>query len=95
VEVGGKMPFIPNEERQELFKGNNPVTPGQMCYLEYVKLINAWKAERRWTTAHNEFKRVFDVDDAQAAKTLAYLVFLIKKVMIYEDEKEKENGTIE
>jgi len=89
------MPFVPQSSRENLFKGNPPETVGDMCYLEYVKLINAWKADRRWTTAHNEFKRVFDVDDAQAAKTLAYLVFLIKKVMPYEDEKESTNGTIE
>lgn len=85
------MPFVPQEHRDS---GHTPCTPGDLCYWEYLKLVNAWKANRRWTTAHEEFKRVFDVDNQQAAKTLAYLVFFVKHVMPYEDEKEKENGTI-
>jgi len=85
------MPFVKQECRAE---GHTPCAVGDLCYIEYKKLITAWRTERRWTTAHNEFKRVFDVDDEQAAKTLAYLVFLVKEVMPYEDEKEKENGAI-
>lgn len=86
------MPFVPQEHREE---GHTPCTPGDLCYLEYLKLMNAWRANRRWTTAHEEFKRVFEVEDNEkVAKTLAYLVWLIKEVMPYEYEKEKENGAI-
>ena len=88
------MPFVPETNRVAMSEGKPPETVGDMCYLEYTQLIAAWLKERRWTTAHNEFKRVFDVTDEQAAKTLAYLVFLIREVMPYEEEKVKENGDI-
>ena len=88
------MPFVPLENRGSMTCGNPPRTVGDRCYLEYTKLILAWLKERRWTTAHNEFKRVFDVDDAQATKTLAYLVFLIREVMPYEEKMVIKNGDI-
>lgn len=86
------MPFVKKECRAE---GHVPCSVGDLCYLEYRKLIDAWQKERRWTTAHNLFKQTFDVDDAQAAKTLAYLVFFCDHVMRYEYENQMENGDIE
>lgn len=85
------MPFVKQECRAE---GHLPCCVGDLCYLEYVKLMEAWKKERRWTTVHNLFKQTFDVDDAQAAKTLAYLVFFCLHAMEYETEKIAENGDI-
>ena len=88
------MPFVPQENRKSMKEGKPPETVGDMCYLEYVPIMEAWHKERRWTTAHNELKRVFDLDDHTAAKFLAYMVFFCKHVMPYEDEKEKDNGPI-
>lgn len=85
------MPFVPQECRDAL---HVPCSVGDLCYKEYLKLMASWKDSRRWTTCHNEFKRLFDCDDAQAAKALAFFVFFNKHVMPYEDEKEKENGGI-
>jgi len=86
------MPFVPQEHREE---GYTPHTPGDLCYKEYLKLMNTWRANKRWTTVHEEFKRVFEIEDNEKiAKTLAYLTWLIREVMTYEDEKEKENGPI-
>lgn len=94
------MPFIPENEREYIANGMTPETPGQLCYIEYVRLIDAWRKERRWTTAHNEFKRTIEemfgwqLTDDQAARALAYFVFFNKHVMKYEDEKALENGDI-
>lgn len=85
------MPFVPEEHRED---GHTPCTPGDLCYKEYLQIIRAWKVNPRWTTAHEEFKRVFDVSNEQAAKTLAYLVFFCKEVMPYEYKKCEENGDI-
>lgn len=85
------MPFVKPECRVE---GHTPCAVGDYCYLEYKKLIDAWRKERRWTTVHNLFKQMFDIDDEHTAKTLAMFVFIIKEVMPYELEKEAENGQI-
>lgn len=90
------MPFVKNGKRAPLLSGELPPTDkGDLTFLEYVPLINAWRKERRWTTAHNEFKRVFNVDDVMAAKCLAFLEFYIREVHPYEDEKLRENGDIQ
>lgn len=89
------MPFIPKDERRILAAGAAPTTPGQMCYLEYVKLMEAWKKEPRWTTAHNLFKQAFNKTDAQAARMLAYMVFFLWEIENYELDKEITNGPIE
>jgi len=88
------MPFVPQPNRKDMANGQPPKTVGDQCYLAYLPMIQAWKKERRWTTAHNLFKQTFDVDDEQAARTLAYLVFFVKEVMPYEEEKIQENGDI-
>lgn len=75
--------------------------PGDLCYIYYNSLVEAWKKEPRWTTAHNLFKKMIFQDlarpmdeDMITAAQLAWQVFFIKYVMPYEDLKEKENGTI-
>lgn len=88
------MPFVPKVNRGNMEAGLPPETVGDMCYLEYKKLMEAWVKEPRWTTAHNLFKETFGVDDAQAAKTLSYLVFFDKVVMPYEHEKISDHGDI-
>lgn len=89
------MPAVKQDRRAPLLRGDlQPTEKGDLCYLEYVPLITAWRNERRWTTAHNEFKRLFNTDDGQTAKFLAFLEFYIREVHVYENEKFEENGNI-
>lgn len=89
------MPFVKSDRRPPLLTGDiKPIEPGDKCFLEYVPLITAWRNERRWTTAHNEFKRLFDTSDEVTAKFLAFLEFYIRHVHKYENEKAEENGDI-
>lgn len=93
------MPFVTQEHRVKPDK----TIPGDLCHLYYKAIMDKWRLERRWTTVHMEFESIiakftriprmasnFDI----AAHFLAFLVFFIKHVMKYEDEKEAENGTI-
>lgn len=88
------MPFVPQSNRKDMEQGNPPKTVGDMCYLEYRKLMDSWVKERRWTTAHNELKRILGTNDEDAATILAYLVFFSLHVIPYEIEKRQENGEI-
>jgi hypothetical protein len=89
------MPAIKQDRRVPLLMGDlKPTEKGDLTFLEYVPLVRAWRKERRWTTAHNEFRRLFDVTDEQAAKFLAFLEFYIREVHPYENEKFEENGEI-
>lgn len=89
------MPAIKRDRRAPLLTGDiQPTEKGDFTFLEYVQLIDAWRKERRWTTAHNEFKRLFKVNDQQAAKFLAFLEFYIREVHPYENERFEENGEI-
>jgi len=88
------MPFITPEDRKRTDETGAWKAVGDLCYMKYKPMIEAWRRERRWTTAHNIFQKTFDVNDEQAAKTLAFLVFFVKEVMPYEDAKVKENGDI-
>jgi hypothetical protein len=93
------MPFVtqPHREKPDL------TIPGDACFVYYKGMMDKWRAERRWTTAHNIFEeivqkvvrvpRLASILDI-SAHFLAFLVFFIKHVMKYEDEKETENGTI-
>lgn len=90
------MPFIPQSNRKKISEGNPAESVGDLCYIEYKRLMEAWKKERRWQTAHDQFKRVFKIEgDAYAARVLAYLVWFNEHVMLYEWEKQNENGDIE
>lgn len=68
--------------------------PGDKCFSHYRGMKKAWKKERRWTTADDLAKVLFP-DDELRAYFLGYLVFFIKEVMKYEDEKMAENGDVE
>jgi hypothetical protein len=85
------MPFVKKECRDEKHK---PCSVGDLCYNEYKEIMKSWRQQPRWTTAHDEFRHLFDCTDEQAAKALAFFVFFAKHVMPYEDLKEKENGEI-
>ena len=100
------MPFITQDRRDiiTLFgldaKQLEPIQPGDLCYVHYKTMVEKWKTNPRWTTAHEIYKEVEDTqpydrtNDDWIAKSLAWQVFFIKYVMKYEDQKEQENGTI-
>lgn len=89
------MPFVKNDLRAPLMLGDiKPKVPGDLCFLEYTKIMLAWRQEPRWTTIHNEFKRITGVDDKQAAAFLAFLEFYFNHGHPYEIEKKEENGDI-
>lgn len=88
------MPFIDQQARLRLSTDKPPQVPGEMCYLEYIKLMQAWKKEPRWTTIHNLFVKTFDVTNEQAAKTLAFLVFFDLHGMEYERIQREKNGDV-
>lgn len=47
------MPFI-TKDRREMIENETLVDwqPGDLCYYYYKKMVEKWKANPRWTTAH-------------------------------------------
>lgn len=104
------MPFITPEKRKLVDSDVRLAEDkGDLCYYFYKKMIEAWKAERRWTTAHNLYKdMVLNLDhliilketkytraDQITALHLAWQVFFALHVCDYENEKQFENGDID
>lgn len=89
------MPFVPQENRKNMAQGQPPETVGDQCYLKYLPMIQAWRKERRWTTAHSVTKETFDLDDEKVAKLLAWMVFIGLEVLPYEMEQRHKNGDID
>jgi hypothetical protein len=96
------MPFITPERRALIEEGKggslHPIQPGDRCYMYYKEMVAKWKAEPRWTTAHEIRKHmwlypVLHVDD-RIAEDLAWQVFFQIHVMEYERKKREENGDI-
>ncbi len=88
------MPFITKERRDAIKEGILVGwQPGDFCYIEYKAMVEKWKANPRWTTAHNIYKEM--TQNCSTAKDLAWQVFFIWYVVPYEKEKEKLNGQIE
>lgn len=103
------MPFIPDlDRRRRLNDGlEEPETPGDMCYLAYQCMIDAWAESPRWTTADKINAKLIDMVDALAtdypkwsmndinrAVSLAWQVFFVDEVMRYERAKKAENGAV-
>lgn len=89
------MPFVKQDLRAPLLTGDiKPAAVGDLCFLEYSRIMAAWRKSPRWTTIHNEFKRIFGVDDSKAAAFLAFLEFYFNHGHPYEIEKKEENGDI-
>lgn len=85
------MPFVSKEHREK----PDFSIPGDICYVEYKKLVDAWKKEPKWTTAHNLTTAWFDLaSDEDTAHFLAWMVWFNLHVMEYEQEKRKTNGDI-
>ena len=89
------MPFVTQDHRDK----PDISIPGDRCYIFYKEMVDAWKANPRWTTANSiymlmKYETGRATSSDRAAYELAWQVFFIKYVMPYEDLKEKENGTI-
>jgi hypothetical protein len=93
------MPFVTQSHRDS----PDPRIVGDLCYQCYKAMVDRWNSSRRWTTAHeiyrdmrvntNKMTLAQDVDK-RTAHELAWQCFFQFKVVSYELEKEKENGTI-
>ena len=89
------MPFVEPGLREPLVRGDIPPRAvGDLCFLEYSELMAAWRADPRWTTIHNQFKRMTGMDDHKAAAFLAFLEFYFNHGHLYELQKKEENGDI-
>ena len=96
------MPFITQDRRTAINElGLDVLTviqPGDICYAYYKPMVDAWKANPRWTTAHNIFKEMaYSIEEDPnkfAAHSLAWQVFFQLYVMPYELQKRAENGNI-
>ena len=97
------MPFIKQERREVIEKrglnGLDKFEPGDKCYVYYKRMVVAWRANPRWTTAHELGKKFgltepIESDDDLVAAHLAWDVFFALHVMPYELEKRKLNGDI-
>ena len=55
-------------------------------------MVNKWKANPRWTTAHNIYKDM--TQNCSIAKGLAWQCFFYFHVLKYEEKKRDENGDI-
>ena len=105
------MPFTIPEDRKKIDEMNPNlwmnndlcygVTVGDRCYYFYKKMVEEFKKERRWTTAHNIYKQMkFDIGsidyspNTKCAYELAFKVFFQLHVMPYELEKQTLNGDI-
>ncbi len=87
------MPFTKFFDRINALKGIIKAV-GDLCFLAYRPMKLEWDKERRWTTAHNQYKRVFKKSNKQAAKELAWWVHFVLNVIPYEVEKRDENGDV-
>ena len=102
-EVYTKMPFI-IQERRELMK-NGTLTedwqPEDYCYFYYKEMVEEWKKNPGWSTAHNIYRKmkaqttnlIYKMDK-EIAKELAWQVFFQLYVIPYELKKKEENGDI-
>lgn len=104
------MPFITKDKRALVDKDVRLAEqPGELTYYFYRQFMNEWAKEKRWTTAHNLYKKfLVQTDplfvlkgtkwtnhDVITALHLAWQVFFSMHVLEYEVQKEVENGEIE
>ena len=105
------MPFIKNidREKMEIVAPDHflytdhaaDIAVGDRCYYFYKIMVERFKKERRWTTAHNIYKEMIvkiEINryskDTKRAYELAWQMFFQLHIMPYELEKQKENGDI-
>lgn len=98
------MPFITQDRRTTIDESGLEalleIQVGDMCYAYYKPMVEEWKDNPRWTTAHNIYKDMLLTTslmgdyDAIAAYNLAWQVFFQLYVVPYELKKRSENGDI-
>lgn len=93
------MPFITRDRRHLIEETCMlPYQPGDICYMYYKRMVEEWRKEPRWTTAHKiklDILNTFhQTDNDQVAQELAWEVFFNLHVMPYELKKREENGDI-
>lgn len=107
------MPFILQERRNRINDGAlgicglQTIEPGDLCYVHYKRMVDQWRENPRWTTAHNIRSNMFfgsedgneihagnDTKDDFIAKELAWEVFFQLEVIPYEILKRDANGDI-
>lgn len=89
------MLFTTPEDRR-MTEAVGPKTAGDRCFLHYRRMMQDWKKSRRWTTADQLGLLLFpQMDEDKRAEFLAFLVFFIRHVMVYENEKAAVNGEVE
>ena len=90
------MPFVTQEHRLH----PDPEIPGDRCYIEYQKMMDAWRANPRWTTVDKLAQQLIGyvtggaTTPYKASALLAFVVFFNLHVMPYEFKKREENGEI-
>jgi hypothetical protein len=106
------MPFIEKGRRMIIkdwgLEKLDEIQPGDRCYFFYKNMVDEWKANPHWTTAHHIYKDMLsgivgekDVelrtenDDDDIAYLLAWQIFFQLYVMPYELKKREENGDVD
>ena len=93
------MPFVTQPHRDS----PDPRIVGDLCYIAYKDMVDQWKQNPRWTTAHNIYlgmrintnRLTMTQDmDKRTAMELAWQCFFQFYVLPYEEEKRKLNGDI-
>ena len=84
------MPFVDQEHSDT----PDSEIPGDRCYVEYKKIMEAWNKSPRWTTVDKLVEELFGWEEGERAKFLAFMVFFQLHVIPYELKKREEHGEI-
>jgi hypothetical protein len=98
--------MIDKDQYFSISKTEEGIQPGDRCYYYYRKMVDKWKANPRWTTAHEIYKDMtqqilqermdmlhYPTDD-YIARELAWQCFFNFYVLPYEMEKMEQHGNI-
>lgn len=93
------MPFIDQLKRFKFDRGDEFLMDyGDRCYIFYKNMVDEWRKEPRWSTAHVIYRNMVRVreedEDMEIAKQLAWQVFFNLHILEYEKKKRDENGDI-
>lgn len=83
------MPFVNLEHRMK----PDYTIPGDRCFIEYSRMMTAWRVESRWGMVDAIAREIWP-NPWRRALILAFLVFFYLHVMPYEIKKRDENGDI-
>src|SRR5581483_1143486 len=81
------------EMQRELMTLVSDVKPGDLCFVQYRKLMREWRKSPRWTTVDTLAAPIYP-DPEHRAYFLAFLVFFAFHAMPYERTKQRENGDV-